>query len=524
MSNSPFLEEISKEIDDITLLISGNKNWESLHGVFSFVLYYSDPEKPLTDTDYYHGIMSYLFAAMNMKKYGINVGVFIVTDDKSYNIIRDSFSYEAVKDILTMCRVHWPRYEIEGELDKSIFRCMRYITLGFEELKGKWVAIRDADTLFPYEMYNIAWMMERIKEYTEAKGEVKDKLAFIRGDEYDFYTNKGEWGLPTTDKFHLGMILGHLIAKWETEFIHTYKSRPHSIVFGVGNRYVPKWVINYNPSKNEETFHADFGLYAGFVTFFESRPDDIWNTIYLFITMRYTIESLITDKDKGYYIGKDEQLLLFAVLPKYSLKSTFFLVSYNSEEFFKYSIECMMEGGGKRDYNSIADKNGLIYSEQVLRAILRTKGISEERMETIDTKNPRYAMGWLYDELTPDLRQILLGEILNIAVKGGKLYNATNSRNKCDTRPLSSIMLQIDYVKAVSGITSIKLYGYDRRYPIESIIRGHVRRYEKWCKDHFPEWATIVFPPTTGGRARNIRTHKTKKRVNKTRSRRRKYT
>ncbi len=450
--------------------------------------------------------------AINMKNNGINVGIFIITDDKSYDLIKSSFSYEAVVNILTICRVHWPKYELNGELDKSIFRCMRYITLGFEELKGKWIGVRDADTIFPYEMYNIAWMMERVLEYDAATPEKKNKLVAVKGDEYYFYTDKYESGLPTTDKFNIAMILGYLIANWETEFINTYKRKPHSIVFGVGSRYKPQWAINYNPSKEENMFNADFGLYAGFVTFFESRPDDIWNIIYLFITMRYSkkitngVEQLL-HTDKNYYIGKDEQLLLYAVLPKYSLQSTFFLLSYVTDIFFKYSILCMRKGGGSGDYDSIADRNGLTFPQQVLQGIIRKK---EMNINTIDTYNPMYAMAWLWDGLSPDLQQRL-----NPFVHTGKIYNAKLSRDNCETRPLSTIMLQTTYIKAVSEFTSILLYGYDRRYSIESIINGHVYRYEKWCKEHFPEWATIISPSKVGGRKKKntYRKYRNKKRI-----------
>jgi hypothetical protein len=177
------------------------------------------------------------------------------------------------------------------------------------------------------------------------------------------------------------------IAEWEIDFLknlrHDKEAEDKHIIIGVNENYQAGWHSNlpfkatFNPDikyatsinytrntspnyipkeQNSMFFRSNYGVFAGFVTFFKGRSVDYWTNIENYLTSRYSIimqnnEQLISNKlvpsiensNLSYYdtkvglkihsyeIGKDERAIIFGIIPYYLNDCYFYFIEYNAK-------------------------------------------------------------------------------------------------------------------------------------------------------------------------------------------------
>lgn len=323
-----------------------NKTDLSLAGYFTTTLYYRSKE-PFTETDYYHGIRIYA-ELINSEPFFDDVGYIIYTDKSSYPKLVTHFG-DHPKVILAV--VNWPRFSIDkNTIDGTILRTLRYQAQDY--FQDAWIAIRDADTLFAYEINNCLLMKK----------------------------NKYSDPVPRPNAKELLVKLAAMIAYWEMRFIRRWLHAGDSIVIATNDNYVAKWHMHmpftYAPKplpdagtppkiRNQEyedylevkrqshierlmmqrnrenpmyaIMKSQLGVYAGFTHISADAPKDIWSICCKYLSMYYSIivDTELTKKriiSNTYSsigsIGKDERMILFALMPKYIDEMYFIHMDY----------------------------------------------------------------------------------------------------------------------------------------------------------------------------------------------------
>jgi hypothetical protein len=292
-------------------------------------------------------------------------------------------------------------------------------------------------------------------------------------------------------------------------------------------------VSNYQREKKGPPlkFEAPFGIYAGFTNFSATSPRDIWALSVDYITARYSIVNRSTDpvidnsirgwQDRSIAIGKDERILLFAIMPKYIDIIYFFWINYAP---------------------NIGNKTKNVINE-LARSSFETIGIPETNILTFNVKQKKAPF----------------------AAANGLVYSYFNSYENIHIRTL---LLQPLYVNTVYSDIKLnpalieKVYPSHRRIlkflPVEidkkdllefnlsdlfkSIFKKFIINYNKWLATHMTmpnsKFSTImntlkrkneagdyralantdfnsppgrIFPSRLGGRRINRKTRKTRK-------------
>jgi hypothetical protein len=322
----------------LSISLTQNIDPEIPDGVFSFTLYYNGGLDELMNSVYYYGIQSYLEAVHNAENlFFTNWYVIIYTNEKSINLLKAVFPHETYPKLI-IAECHWPEYEIDGDFDNYILRCMRFHAISL--FRKSDVAVRDADTLFPSNFNDI----------------IED------GDDDEERTRRLK-------------VLYKKIANWELEFLQNIVKEPEFnnkyIAIGTAPDYIAGWHANmplkkaFNPDinflhlhdciENPMFFRTKHGIYAGFVTFFKNEEHNYWTDIENYLTNRYykieydnqlyisnkfipPCEKNLAKKGKEVYMvnygmGKDERAILFGIIPYHLEDCYFYYIKYSSGQY-----------------------------------------------------------------------------------------------------------------------------------------------------------------------------------------------
>jgi hypothetical protein len=308
-----------------------------IDGYFSFVLYQEgadDPNNFLTSInkplifgiDFYINMIHSEIMEDRLNRWGI----IVYTDIKAYEYLRKIFPFELYPKLI-IAVVVWPHYSHkDGRVDYSILRCLRFQAM--ELFPKKPICARDSDTIFHvattyYERYKKhkdgiislirkwelafldAWIgsytPEELKEYNDdprPEGKITEKVVLGSSNNY-----RTEWhvDVPYPIPFIDNTVLNYKLIKF-------FKREPHPLVF------------------------VGWGLYAGFVNIGADKSgiEDIWYLCTEYLLERYMMvktedgESHVSDTYThgilGSVFGKDEKLLMFAVLP-YTFQNTYIM-------------------------------------------------------------------------------------------------------------------------------------------------------------------------------------------------------
>jgi hypothetical protein len=292
-----------------------------------------------------------------------NTSIVIYTDAESFPLLTQAFS--AYPKII-FAVVNFPKYALGNRLEPSIMRCMRYQAL--ESFPRSWICVRDADTLFTSELRNAheayvnGWKGTK-PESIPLPPIIPDYRPFfvekISAWEEDFITQWMKEGSSIT----LGTAFNY-IAVWHTEFPFIYPIKRYikaatkelsggtfDYVYHVGPNGSRTNIDRelggrFRNAKNIKFFSTPpKGIYAGFTNFTVRRPQNIWLLCYDYLVRHY--EMMVDDSGKRYpiktnaktvisdkhvefadTIGKDERMLLFAILPHYYNDCYFFSIEY----------------------------------------------------------------------------------------------------------------------------------------------------------------------------------------------------
>jgi hypothetical protein len=152
-------------------------------GYFSMTLYYRSDAHTFIDTDYFHGISIYA-KFINSEPFFANVGLIIYTDKDTYQTLEDNF-HTYPKVIIAV--VNWPRFgQSRGKfIEGTILRTLRYQAQ--DHFKGAWIAVRDADTIFAYEINNclkvlVGDILTEISESSNAAERLEQYMPLLNND------------------------------------------------------------------------------------------------------------------------------------------------------------------------------------------------------------------------------------------------------------------------------------------------------------------------------------------------------
>jgi len=315
--------------EDGSIILKYNKPYDEYIGLFSFTIYLLHKSlETFRESPYFIGLLLYAEFIHNLPYFN-NVGMILYTDEESYPILHSVFgNYEKVIFAIT----EWPAFAIGKKIEPTILRCMRVQAV--EAFPGKWICVRDADTIFPHELYLTDYLYSFGWKGTNENGTIiEDYRRFLM----------------------------ERIGLWEQLFIDRWLNDPKNpICFGVDPRYRATWHMNsiirwpskknenlptrvYNYSQKKEgpplNFGSPFGVWAGFTNFSATSPRDIWALSVNYITTRYSLVNRSTDSVISNHrsirggrdniaIGKDERILLFAIMPKYIDIIYFFWICY----------------------------------------------------------------------------------------------------------------------------------------------------------------------------------------------------
>jgi hypothetical protein len=298
------------------------------NALFSFVLYYRNNLNSFINSRYYIGLLIYAEIIHN-NYFFKDYGMVIYTDQSTSEILKNFFSiYE--KCIIGI--VDWPKFKIGDNIEGTVLRCLRFHAL--EAFPCCNIFVRDADTIFPTEIFSI-------------------NHAYQMG-----VTGKSNRGVE--DDYRLYMI--EKIGAWEEAFIRKIQEDPSQIIIGVNLLYLgayhTEFAINliskYNSKfmcrnnwydsfcellknsyfkSNLLSYKSPSGVLAGFVNFKKNRPSDLWLYSFDYINSQYELKRLREDEISNRYtfdtsVGKDERIILFRIIAKYWSLCFFFTIYY----------------------------------------------------------------------------------------------------------------------------------------------------------------------------------------------------
>ena len=320
---------------DGSIHLKYNNPYEPYIGLFSFAIYFDRSLDEFKQSPYFIGLLLYAEFIHKLDFFN-NVGMILYTDADTYTIVGQLFgSYEKVIFAIT----DWPAFNIGTTVERTILRCMRLQAM--DAFPEKWICGRDADTMFPHELFMTNELYSKGYKGTDSKGVVQEEYR---------------------------MFLMNEIGKWENQFLNTWLlDIKHPICLAVNVGYFANWhtnsVLRWPAKKPSELFKrlvdhkladlyfiAPLGIFAGFTNFSQERPSDLWYLCYDYIIRRYSLIThifpgniaypIISDDDSimgmgQSAIGKDERILIFGILPKYVELVYFFWFDY--QENIKYA-------------------------------------------------------------------------------------------------------------------------------------------------------------------------------------------
>lgn len=313
---------------------------DDYEGLFSFVLYYNKDIESLKRTTYYSGLLIYIQIVHRIPFFN-NYGVVIYTDEYTFEMLRPLLLMYP-KIILAI--THWEQFRINDRITDTVLKCLRFQAL--EAFPTSHILVRDADTLFVSEIEGL--------EHIYATGhKATDMETGALIEDYRIY-------------------LIEKIGAWEQQFIEMWFRERSPLLFGVDITYKSDWHadfpfiwprkkdVNTNPNlmkKKDRSFNpeeelkgrfmnytkksglqlfiqAPAGIFAGFTNFTNSRPDDLWVHSFDYIQRHFKLVNTSHGKNISNTQlwldskGKDERILIFAMLIKYWALCFFLPIKY----------------------------------------------------------------------------------------------------------------------------------------------------------------------------------------------------
>jgi hypothetical protein len=322
------------------------KNIKDYSGLFSFVLYYRHSLNKFFNSKYYIGLLIYA-EIIHKNEFFKNYAMVIYTDESTFKILKPAFS---IYEKIIIAIVNWPKFAINDQIEDTILRCLRFHSL--EAFPNSDIFIRDADTIFPTEIFSInhAYQMG-----VKGKGKVKDEL--------------GELGNKEINDYRIYMI--DKIGEWEKTFIKKFNECQSKIIIGVNLEYIQDWHTEIPFETNDNNiagfyltssllrYRSPTGVFAGFINFKTDRPTDLWLYSFDYINSHYQIKNgKISNLKFKISIGKDERIILFTIIAKYWYLCYFFTIYYtdNIEYYTNNNIE-------KKQKNNFKCNNIINYHE-----------------------------------------------------------------------------------------------------------------------------------------------------------------
>ena len=257
----------------------------------------------------------------------------IYTDENTFKILKQFFS---IYKKIIIAIVNWPKFAIDNKIENTILRCLRFHSL--EAFPNSDIFIRDADTIFPTEIFSINHAYEMgVKGKTLARNIIKDYRIYM------------------IDK----------IGKWEETFINKIKKdESYKIIIGVNLKYIKNWhteipfeINDYNNAKfylksSLLRYMSPAGVFAGFINFKKDRPTDLWVYSFDYINSHYYIKNKeISNLQFGRSIGKDERIILFTIIAKYWSLCYFFTIYYTDDIEYYTNNNIKMKKKQNNDYS-----------------------------------------------------------------------------------------------------------------------------------------------------------------------------
>ncbi len=203
--------------------------------------------------------------------------------------------------------VRWPQYSVKQDtsnVDDSLMRIFRF--RAFTEFPDIPVFVRDADTIFVKDLWRLS---------TEAvKVETGKKEKYVYVDTYLF--NKA---------------MPYFVSNWESTMFEEQKKTGLPFLICSQSEYFRQW------HTNRYTQIPSQGVYAGVVNSLggisEFKDGSLWDETIAYVTkgieMVNTIRGFqVSNKRTIYYIGKDEQLLIFVYIPILFERTFFYLLDF----------------------------------------------------------------------------------------------------------------------------------------------------------------------------------------------------
>lgn len=311
-------------------------------GLFSFVLYYRDDLNNFFNSKYYIGLLIYA-EIIHRNIFFDNYAMVIYTDENTFKILKPAFS---IYEKIIIAIVNWPKFAIDDKIENTILRCLRFHSL--EAFPNSDIFIRDADTIFPTEIFSInhAYQMG-----------VKGKLDGNEINDYRIYM---------IDK----------IGKWEETFIKKFKEdESYKIIIGVNLTYIKNWhteipfetndynIAGFYLTSSLLRYRSPAGVFAGFINFKKDRPTDLWVYSFDYINSHYQIKNgQISNLEFERSIGKDERIILFTIIAKYWSLCYFFTIYY-TDDIEYYTNNNIIT---KREHNSVSKCNNIMNYHELL--------------------------------------------------------------------------------------------------------------------------------------------------------------
>ena len=320
--------------DEGTVDFYSSREIDNYEGLFSFVLYYNKPPDEFKKTIYYIGLLIYVEIIHRMPFFE-NYGIVVYTDESTYEILRPLLM---VYPKIILAIAHWEQFRIASTISGTVMRCLRFQAL--EAFPNSHIIVRDADSIFVSEIEGLDYL------YSIGYKTTDDKTGAPIEDYREYLIEKiGAWEKQFIEMWFregspllFGVQLGYVYS-WHADFpfiwaTHTDKNANPNYVNRIKNSGGMNQNIGiesggrfkyYAKKHGDDLFiQAPAGIYAGFTNFLNTRPTDLWLLSFDYIQTRY---KLITQKNGGQNIsnsvlwiedvGKDERILIFAILIKY---------------------------------------------------------------------------------------------------------------------------------------------------------------------------------------------------------------
>ncbi len=335
--------------------------WED---VFSFSFYFlptsSNPNE-IYETIYYKGLIAYAKMVIS-KELKETMGMIVYTNEFTFPYLMEAFNLNKHSNIL-LAIPSWPAFTVPGGpkdpaagLEHTVLRTLRYHAV--ELFPNANVHMRDADTLFvPMMKYNdfydivLNWEMAYLR-FTIPKI-TKEGKQIILGT-FDLYKQKTyHLNLPYPVEFSVPPRIPPYSN--EVEQYAAPKPNPYRFLYVRENK--GKVIPFFSYLKKKYMFDPEQGLYAGFVSVLKDRRgiEDFWERCVRYMVERYR---MVTNPEDGkrilsndlirsykqlptgtlswrtrthYAIGKDERMLLYAIIPEFLKATFFFYIPYSSD-------------------------------------------------------------------------------------------------------------------------------------------------------------------------------------------------